>query len=160
MKRPFILLATIVCALGSACTNDPARPSNVLPIQEVLSISTMSGIETPEYTVVLTPEAWASAWAAIFAPYAPAQKPPLPMIDFDSRIIVLAAAGLRGAQGFSFTIDEVRAENGTLQVLVLERWPFCGSLPALSAPVSVVSVPRVATTATFALIKQGPPACS
>lgn len=120
----------------------------------------MTGIENPTRTLITNAETWATTWASIFANYAPAQRPPLPTIDFDSRIIVLAAAGLRGAQGFFFTIDEVRADGGTLEVLVRERWPSCATLPALSAPVDVVSVPRAATTAGFTVIKEGPPTCS
>jgi hypothetical protein len=130
-------------------------------MQEVLSIqNAMTGIETPTRTLITNPETWATAWANIFANYAPSQRPPLPAIDFDARVVVLAAAGLRGAQGFFFTIEEVRRHEGTLQVLVIERWPSCGTLPALSAPVHAVSVPRVATTAEFILTTQGPPTCN
>jgi hypothetical protein len=161
MTKPGFVITAIACALAGACSNDSVRPGNALPLQEVLSIqNAMTGIETPTRTLIATPETWATTWAKIFASYAPTQRPPLPAIDFTSRVVVLAAAGVRGAQGFFFTIEEVRSLDGTLQVIVLERWPSCGTLPALSAPVHAVSVPRVATTAEFTLTKQGPPTCN
>ena len=83
----------------------------------------------------------------------------LQLIDFDSNVLVLAAAGLRGAQGFVFTIEEVRERRDILEVRVLERWELCGTLPAASAPVHVVSVPRIATTARFSVVSEGPPSC-
>jgi len=120
----------------------------------VLSKLDMTGIQTPTYMLIVDPEAWARTWAAIHAPYAPGQTPPVPDIDFASRILVLAAAGWRGAQGFFFGIEEIRVDHGVLHVFVAERYPLCATLPALSAPVHVVSVPRVATRADFTLITE------
>jgi hypothetical protein len=154
-------VATLLAGLGLvACGPGPKAPPEgaILPFEEVLSIqNAMTGIETPTHTLILDPEAWAAAWAAIFANYAPGQKPSLPPIDFQSRVIVLAAAGFRGATGFSFTIKEVRFREGLLPVLVLEEWPpWCGSLPAPSAPVHVVSIPRASTTAEFTVTTKAP----
>jgi len=160
MARYPVAFITVACTLGGACSREPAGPTPVLPLERVVSIqNAMTGIETPTRTLITDPATWAAAWADIFANYAPAQRPPLPAIDFASKIVVLAAAGLRGAQGFFFTIDAVRLAGSSLQVVVREQWPTCGTLPALSAPVDVVTVPRVATTATFTVIKDRPPSC-
>jgi hypothetical protein len=77
--------------------------------------------------------------------YAPGQAPPLPAIDFSTRMLVLAAAGTIPAAGFFYHIAGATVQDDTLEVLVLERWPSAGTLPTLTSPVHVVSVPRVAT---------------
>jgi hypothetical protein len=167
LLRPEVVVNTIVrcssaslalaCALVAACNAEPQLgPAEPLPFEEVLSTPAMTGIQTPTYRLIMDPDSWDSTWAAIHSNYAPGQVPSVPVIDFGSKILVLAAAGWRGAQGFFFRIEEVRASQGVLHVTVAERYPFCGTLPATSAPVHVVSIPRVGTTAEFTLITQRP----
>lgn len=115
-----------------------------------------SGMETPAGLLLGDNEEWAAAWAGIFAHYAPSQVPALPAVDFDSEMVVIAAAGWRGAQGFDFAIEAVRIDGDVLRVYVLEHWPSCASLPAPSAPVHVVRIPRVAATPDFTLVLRHP----
>lgn len=149
--------AVLASALVAACSADPQLgPAQSVPFEEVFSRVAPTGIQTPAYKLIMDEGAWESTWAAIHSNYAPGQVPHVPVIDFDSKILVFAALGWRGAQGFFFRIEEVRASRGVLHVTVAERYPFCGTLPAESAPVHVVSIPRVAMRAEFTLITQSP----
>ncbi len=127
-----------------AAEPEPAA-AQTLPFQQILSLVT-SGIETPRFELITNAEQWAVLWDAIYARYAPGQKPPLPAIDFNTTSLVLAATGTRQAQGFGFDIEQVRGHDDVLFVSVVQRIP-CGTLPSPSQQVRVVSVPRVASRA-------------
>ncbi len=127
-----------------AAEPEPAA-AQTLPLQQILSLVN-SGIETPRFELITNAEQWAVLWDAIYARRAPGQKPPLPVIDFNATSLVLAATGTRGAQGFGFDIEQVRAHDDVLFVSVVQRIP-CGTLPAQSQQVRVVSVQRVASRA-------------
>jgi hypothetical protein len=124
-------------------------------IQQVLSLQNqMTGLAEPTRILIRDRAAWAQAWAVIHVDHAPSQVPALPEIDFAADVVLLAGPGLVGAQGFYYTIERVRLHEGTLQVYVLQHWPTCGTLPAISAPVHAVRVPRVAEVASFAVVQR------
>jgi hypothetical protein len=153
-------LAATVAGLAPVTFVAVGLPGAAVAFDEVVSIqNALTGLETPTYALIDDAGAWAATWSAIYSHHAPSQVPPLPAVDFAADVVLLAGAGLRGAQGFSYTIEHVRADAGTLRVYVLEHYPHCGTLPAMSAPVHAVRVPRGATTAEFTLtVRQ--PTCS
>jgi hypothetical protein len=117
---------------------------------EVLSIqNAQSGITESVHRLIDSQEEWSSVWAAAYAEYAPSQVPAMPVVDFSTEVVVLSAAGFRGAQGFTYQINHVGLTDAGLQVYVLEDYAHCGTLPGLSSPVHALRVPRVAHTATF-----------
>jgi hypothetical protein len=153
--KPVALLFLI--AGLSTCTSpldSPPKGSDgvVVPQQDIATVSAFSGIETQTGSLILDPASWQAAWESIFANYAPAEKPPLPAINFDSSVVVLAAAGTTPTQLFSFQITEVRFTGNSLHVRVESVWPNCGGLPVVTAPVHVVRVPHVATQADFTFV--------
>lgn len=146
-----LAVLVIGCADGPADPGPP-RDAVLLAAHDVVSIQeTWTGYGTATRSVITTPAAWASAWATLYENVVP--KPALPVIDFGSDVVVLAAMGTRSTGGYSVTIEEVRAHKGVLHVAVLERspGPTCGTHQAITAPVHVVQVPREGTTAAFAV---------
>ena len=126
---------------------------DLVPQQDVAVVTFLSGIDTQTGTLILDAASWQSAWGSIYANYA--QKPALPAINFDSTVVILAAAGTTPTQLYSFQIKEVRVSGESLHVRVVGVWPTCGSLPVITAPVHVVRVPRVATEAQFTFVRTG-----
>jgi hypothetical protein len=155
LPRTLALAALLIAT--AACAEDPVTPgvppgSVLLTAQEVFTLKNgWSGIETPTRTVISDDAAWAAAWAQIHAHAT--EVPPLPAIDFDNSVLVMAAMGTRPTGGYEVIIESVRAHNGGLLVSVLERSPgsSCGTYQALTAPIHVVQVPRSGTSGTFSV---------
>jgi hypothetical protein len=148
-------LTATVAGLGPVAVAAVGLAGEPMAVHEVLA-TVDSGMETPAGLLLGDTEAWAAVWEGIFAHYESSQVPALPAIDFDAEMVVIAAAGWRGAQGFDFTIEAVHVDGDVLRVYVLEHWPSCASLPAPSAPVHVVRIPRVAATPEFTVVLRHP----
>jgi len=134
-----------------------ALAGDSVPRVQLLSIQNAeSGLAAPRHELIDNAEAWHAVWADAYRHHAPAQVPPVPDIDFSQDAVLLAAAGTRGAQGFTYRIEHVALADGVLHAYVLEEYAHCGTLPAMSAPVHAVRVPRMAPTATFELDKRQP----
>lgn len=148
-----MLAGIAAVAAVAACSESATGPGSgaaVLEAQDVLVItSAWSGYTAPRQVVVADAQAWAAEWQTIWANHT--QPPALPAIDFATSVIVIAAMGQRPTTGYSITIAEVRAANGSLQVDVQERSPgaSCVTGQALTSPVHIVQVPRHSTTASF-----------
>lgn len=141
------------CVALVSCSREPAEPTpggEPVPFETLASV-TLSEVESPTYTIILDQESWATIWAAIVAGQLWPQPPPPPTIDFESQVVLIAGAGELSTQLLSFRIDEVRLQDGILEVVVHEDWPApqCGSLPVVTHPVHAISVPRLSASADF-----------
>ncbi len=150
VRLPFLPLlgAAILCG----CSRTPAPTSQsggavdtlrltVEPIEEVARASS-TGIEEPRRTIVRTEAQWRELWGELAARVIPPSEPPA--VDFDRRMVIVAAMGRRPTGGYSISIEEVRATADSLHVSVVETSPGPGCLTtqALTAPVAAVSVER------------------
>jgi hypothetical protein len=144
--------------LGSAGRPDTVRleiradppqrsPALDLPFTEVARVMS-SGYEVPVRAVIRDEQALTEVWATVYSHHAPSQRPELPRIDFATHSVIVAAAGVRGAQGFAFGVEQIQGGGEVAHVTVGERIP-CVTLPAMSSPVHLVSVPQWHGDATF-----------
>lgn len=101
-----------------------------------------SGIESRLRTVVKDPDRWHELWTRIHARRTPV--PPIPTIDFEDEMVVVAAMGRRGTGGYSISIDRVYREDESLVAVVIETAPGPGCMvtQALTAPITIVKLPR------------------
>jgi hypothetical protein len=143
----------LVGALLAGCAAESVfgpRLATLLETREVYSSQhSWSGFEDPVRTLITDDVAWAEAWATLHEGVTP--QPPLPAIDFEGSVLVLAGMGMRPTGGYRVTIESVRAHEGVLYVTVRERspGPTCGTYQALTQPVHVLEVPRQGLTAEF-----------
>ena len=153
-NRPLVGLA--VCSLLVGCGSEPTQadastpePGVPLAVERIAS-AILSPLDTPTYRVILDEASWTAAWSEFVADHWP-PAPPAPVVDFENRVVILAASGTLPTQLLAFRIDEVRLLNGVLRVTVREEWPGpqCGSLPVITRPVEIVSVRRLATQTQF-----------
>jgi hypothetical protein len=103
---------------------------------------TYGGIATRERGVVRDQAAWAQAWIRLIGPFEP--KQPVPAIDFERDMLVVAAMGSRPTGGYSVRIDGVYRAGDRLYVVVEESSPDAGCLTtqAFTAPVTAVRLAR------------------
>ncbi len=149
MKPTPIAVLTTCLILGACSAEKAVSDANLLPLEHISSL-VISPLDSASYQVILDQNTWAAVWARLVADHAP-PAPPVPTIDFGSRVVILAAAGELPTQLHAFRIDQIHLQNGILQITVVQDWPAtqCGSLPVVTYPVDIVSVARVATEATF-----------
>ena len=112
-----------------------------------------SGFDVRGGLIVLDQAAWELAWrAAVSRNYAPGQQPPAPAVNFETHVVLVAAGGTTTTQLLSFRITDVRTGPAGLAVSVDVVSPECGSLPVITTPVDIVSVPRLDTRAQFTFV--------
>jgi PrcB C-terminal len=131
-----ITLATLLtaCAPGT----QPNSPSDALTHDDpgtVILASAYSGYGEAERIVIRDPAAWDHAWATAWANHSPV--PPLPPVDFDTEMVVLAALGSRPSGGYTIEIERVTSEAAGAAVRVLATSPAadCFVTQALTQPV-------------------------
>lgn len=124
--------------IGERAAADTTR----LAIQPVEGVASYTGIEEPRRALLRTEAEWRELWAELAAGRIP--PPELPVIDFGSRMVIVAAMGRRPTGGYAISIEDVRATEDVLYVTVVETSPGAGCMTtqALTAPVAVVTVER------------------
>ena len=136
-----ILLAAACGAAPSA--PDAQEPLNIIRLRrEPVSFAYVSGFDQPRQFVVRDANAWQQTWADIWRNHVP--PPPLPSIDFESEMVVVAALGTRPSGGFSVFIDSASAgpEGVVVRVRALSPGSNCAVTLAVTQPVDVARAPR------------------
>lgn len=144
-----VVSSAFTCAEGGVVgIPDAATQLSGQQVQTVLQTNN-SGLNQRSRTVLRSQNEWADSWSRAHALLSPA--PAVPPLDFDARIVVLAAMGQRLSGGYAIEITSVHQDGDDLFVSVQETQPGPGCVVtgALTAPVHAVSVPRVGGTVRF-----------
>ncbi|HLL30220.1 MAG TPA: protease complex subunit PrcB family protein [Allosphingosinicella sp.] len=83
---------------------------------------------------------WLGQWRRINARQDP---PPLPPVDFEREMLLMAAMGPQSSGGYRVTIDKVIEQPGELLAFVRFVSPGrgCGAIAAITSPVDIVRLP-------------------
>jgi hypothetical protein len=156
-RARFLSLAFLVGIIGStgcprsggANSGQVEGPVFVQPLAEAQRVRFDSGMDTRQRLVVRNRAAWVKVWHQLVGNKS--HTPPVPAVDFESNVVIVAAMGTRSSGGFSIDIDDVHFVDGDARISVTERSPgeWCGVTLALTAPVAVVVVSRFPGRATF-----------
>lgn len=146
----FLLIAIAsVAALGCANEVDVTGVNGPVAMTQVFRQKT-SGIAVRRGEVITREARWVQVWDEIMSRQTP--KPPLPAVNWDTQILVLAAGGETGDSCKDLEIEKVERRDGTLIISILDKSPGtnCNPCPPITIqPVHVVSVPRAATSAIY-----------
>lgn len=145
------IVGVLGAVLLSGCTNaqnpplpEPAATADTLRVQpiEAVAEAARSGIQDRRREVVRSESEWRQLWSELAAGRIPPPEPPA--IDFERRMVIVAAMGRRSTGGYAIRIESVRAAADSLYVTVVEVSPGAGCLTtqALTAPVTAVSLER------------------
>lgn len=109
---------------------------------ELIYTAQVSGVLDARRMVIQDSETWSSFWAEATSIMVP--EPPLPGIDFDQEMVIVAAMGQQTTCGYTIAIDEVMQSDADLFVIVKETAPGadCVVSQVLTAPVTAVRVAR------------------
>lgn len=146
--RSFLIALACFAALGCDDINIPGIDGPV-PMTQVFRQKT-SGIMARRGEVITREARWVQVWDEITSRQSP--KPPLPTIDWNTHLLVLAAGGETGDACKDLEIEKVERNDGALVVSILDKSPGtnCNPCPPVTIqPVHVVSIVRAATSATF-----------
>ena len=136
------VLGTLACSQAAAPreSGGPVRIVRLRP--EPYSLTYFSGLDEPQRTVVRDEVAWRAAWAAIWRRHSPV--PPLPLVDFEREMLVIAALGSRPTTGYGILVDSALAEGEGLlvQIRTIAPGERCGTGGALTQPVDVARITR------------------
>src|SRR5213593_2093176 len=114
-------------ALGSRVSVDPTS---------VLAHEYYSGFGNEALSVITDSATWADAWTQLYAARQP--QPPLPVVDFRTERVLVAALGQRSTGGYDIQIDSVvQFKFGIVAyVRMIAPGQTCGTTTALTQPVS------------------------
>ncbi len=135
-------------ALTCACSSGAPIPGADAPAPAVTRIDSSAivlasgqGLGDPTRAVIRDSTAWEAFWNQAHALVEPA--PPVPAVNFEESMLLVAALGTRSTGGHAVMIDSV-ARGPTLRVFVTAVAPGadCMTTMSISWPVQVVRVPR------------------
>jgi hypothetical protein len=120
------------------------------PPVQILSREMISQVEDPKQAVARS----AAEFAALWKQHGGA--PPMPRVDFESRMVVAVFLGTRTSAGFSAEIIRTRQADGKLIVEWQERKPARDEVSAqiLTSPAIIASIPKFAGEVTFAKVEK------
>lgn len=133
-------LLVLVPLMGCGAAN------SVVPITRVAVVEAASDVFPSETTLVLSDEvSWQNLWTAIYANVSPA--PPLPVIDFNHDVLLVAATGTCESSGCKANIAGATESAGSVTVYVTFTGPGAGCVPNYteSSQVYIASIPRRGT---------------
>ena len=136
-------LSTVACSQAAA-PRESGAPIRLERLRsEPYSLTYFSGLDEPQRTIVRDEVAWRAAWAAIWRRHSP--EPPLPQVDFEREMLIVAALGSRPSTGYGIFVDSAFAEGEGLLVQIRTVAPGarCGTGGALTQPVDVARVTRI-----------------
>jgi hypothetical protein len=142
------LLALILLAAACGGESSPTGPDGPVLLTQVYKDAS-SGLKAQGAEIVSREERWAEVWDQIVAGRSP--KPAIPNVDFNQRILIVAALGETADSCKSVEVESVTRRDGALDIVLAEVRPpaNCSCPPVVVQPVHVVSVTRAATDATF-----------
>lgn len=103
--------------------------------------SQQSGIDEPENFVLRDEESWVKAWQRTHSRSRPI--PPVPLVDFEREMIVVAALGRQRSGGYTIRVDRAYREGPATVVIVHAESPGEGCIVtnALTSPVDIARLP-------------------
>ena len=142
--RSLRLLLSIVLLVG--CRDAASPPANLGALGSRVSVDPTavlaheyySGLGNEALSVITDSAAWAAAWTQLYAGRQP--QPPLPVVDFRTERVLLAALGQRSTGGYDIQIDSVvQFKLGiAAYIRMIAPGQTCGTTTALTQPVTVV----------------------
>lgn len=155
MRLSIVLSLLLLLSCNGA--SSPTDPDGPVAFTEVLR-DQQSGIIIRRTEVVANATRWGQVWDEIMSTRSP--KPPLPTVDFDNNLLILAARGETADACKSIEIDGVQRVVGRLEVSVAEtsRPPSCSCPPVTVKPVHIVAVKRQARGISYSFheVVKGP----
>lgn len=141
------LMLAMVAACTSACSSTlgPSGPQAPLPITRFAhsnsGFSSFSGIRTPTRAVVRDSTTWRTTWEQINQPFFP--QPPLPTVDFNREMVLLAAMGTQPSGGYELLIESATRDTTGIDVELRRVSPGAGCpvSAVLTQPLDLVRVP-------------------
>ena len=129
-------------------------PYSATTPSKVLAHELNTGIAERRRSVVRSQEEFAALWSEVYARHWP--KPAMPVVDFQRSVVLVAAMGQRNSGGHLIEFTQLANAGGNLAVTVTETEPGrnCGVTGALTAPVVILSVPRVSGQIQFIDFKE------
>lgn len=126
-------------ALGACTLDEPADSDESESRVLVEYFDAQSHYPEPARWVIRDPAAWEQAWLQLSG-----NERPLPAVDFEREMVLVAAMGERNTSGYEIAIEKVSEDADGIHVEVLESspGPSCGVFDVLTAPVTMVAVPR------------------
>jgi hypothetical protein len=146
-----IALVVVVALAAVSCVEESPTSPGPLPVQRLTpaGFGQHSGLRESARLVVRDPDRftqlWNEAWAGVQPP------PPLPAVDFEREMVIVAVMGEQASGGFTIEVTGALDAGGEVKVGVRRSRPApgCPVTLALTQPLDVVKLPRRASPVTF-----------
>lgn len=145
VARRIVLASAVACTTACSSALGPGAPREPLPITRFSpgssSFSSFSGIRTPTNAVVRDSNTWRTTWQQINQPFFP--QPPLPSVDFNREMVLLAAMGTEPSGGYEVFIQSATRDTAGIEVQLRRISPGAGCpvSAVLTQPLDLVRVP-------------------
>ena len=157
---PFAVALLLVALPATAVGNRTAESAMIgkdVPVT-IVAAETYSGLDRPISRLIRSEAELKSVWKRIHRGRQP--LPPLPVVDFERDMLILAALGSRNSGGFGIDVARVIRDKDSLHILVRTRCPAPDTIStmALVQPMQLVKVDAGDQKPNF--IDQPDPNCS
>ena len=139
---PLLLSGADEKSKESQTQTQPQTQTSIMLTNEVVQQGTSSGIKDVIAKVITDKKEWEELWKRHVSVLVP--QPPLPPVDFDSEVLVVAFAGEKRTSGYRVIVKSVTAEGNDVMVTYkLTEPPENGfTLQVLTQPFVILKVEK------------------
>jgi hypothetical protein len=154
---PLLLVLAAACASGdplgvdrsdlSAGAGQPLAVERLRP--ESVSFTSQSGMTDSARVVIRTEAAWRETWQRVWQSVQP--TPPVPQVDFQRDLLVVAGLGLRHTGGYGIVVDSAYRHADHVEVVIRKISPGrnCIVTMATTQPVDIARLPATQQPVRF-----------
>jgi len=99
--------------------------------------------------IITTQQEMDLAWGEMFAAYS--RKPPIPMMDFETKQFLLVTMGEQASGGYSIKVKSITKTDNKTTVTIEDTKPgkACNTTSALIYPFQLIEIPKIAEKLNF-----------
>ena len=104
--------------------------------------------------IITTQQEMDLAWGEMFAAYS--RKPPIPMMDFETKQFLLVTMGEQASGGYSIKVKSITKTNNKTTVTIENAKPgkACNTTSALIYPFQLIEMPKIIEKLDFVSISK------
>ena len=150
MVRNLLILSLCFTAFLFSCKSSKEIKSKATPII-FTEIKTGKNSNYTEYTTeeIHNTKDLSDVWVNLFAKYD--RKPPIPIIDFENKMLIAIALGKRNSGSYSIQVNSILETKNGININVSEKQPgsSCITSSVMVYPFQLIEIARTTKKITF-----------
>lgn len=149
-----LLAITLSCKNTKQTTQSTPVSYPIAIVFDEITQGDNGGFMSKKNSIINTPEEFDEVWNEAFSNFM--NKPPLPKINFETKLVLLIAMGEKTNGGYSIQVASVTENENDVTVIIQETipGPTCMTTSAMTYPFQLIEIPATSKKIIFNTIEK------